>query len=688
MSLLADSRCRLKQLSECSKSRSKLSLSRDYAEIYGESECSGNVKKPRFSYGAAIAALPLRSLPSGNVKWNPVGEVKKSWESDSEKLDAVLADAKKIINQLNVNHSESIEEGKAFGMEAEEEDDDEEVRVLTHEEWSMLPLYHKEKCSSHKSNGELQNKIVDFVDLCSVGAESDQQSEMILGSTETENREEYQEQSFMDLDSKCNENCDGLINLQIGKHEQPQHADVMETLKLFREKYDQLKKCTSEIGEGKIPKPAHTAAGELVKEMGMCNFVEKPFGHIPGIEIGDAFRFRAELAVVGLHGHFVSGINYVHVNGKICATSVVESGQYENAAKTDDVLIYSGQGGNPKLKGKASDQKLERGNLALVHSMEMRYPIRVIFKRRNVMACRTLDTNVAYVYDGLYIVNDYWQRRGEHGKLVFKFELRRLSSQPRPREANAMLSKPIKRVDVCVLNDVSQGKEKFAVRVVNGVDDDLPPPFTYITEIVYPYWFKRVELIGCNCTDGCSNFKKCPCALKNVDNITCNEDGAILGAKPRVHECGPSCKCPPSCKNRVSQYGPHYQLEVFKTESRGWGVRSRNYISKGSFVCEYIGELSRMKEVKHKIGNDEYLLHIWKGYYEEGQGLENGFALDSTMCGNIGRFINHSYSPNLIVKEVFYDHDDKRMPHIMFFASKNIGHSQELTYDYMKTKND
>lgn len=95
-----------------------------------------------------------------------------------------------------------------------------------------------------------------------------------------------------------------------------------------------------------------------------------------------------------------------------------------------------------------------------------------------------------------------------------------------------------------------------------------------------------------------------------------------------------------------------------------------------------------MKEVQSEVDNNERLFYIRKGHYEEGQGLENGFALDSTMCGNIGRFINHNFSPNLIAKEVFYDHDDKRVPHIMFFASKNIGHSQELTYDYTRTKND
>ncbi|KAF9592861.1 hypothetical protein IFM89_017826 [Coptis chinensis] len=61
---------------------------------------------------------------------------------------------------------------------------------------------------------------------------------------------------------------------------------------------------------------------------------------------------------------------------------------------------------------------------------------------------------------------------------------------------------------------------------------------------------------------------------RNGGEIPFNHDGAIVEAKPLIYECGPSCKCPPSCYNRVSQHGIKFQLEIFKIKSRGWGVRS------------------------------------------------------------------------------------------------------------------
>ncbi|KAH0702422.1 hypothetical protein KY290_017720 [Solanum tuberosum] len=61
---------------------------------------------------------------------------------------------------------------------------------------------------------------------------------------------------------------------------------------------------------------------------------------------------------------------------------------------------------------------------------------------------------------------------------------------------------------------------------------------------------------------------------------------------------------------------------------------------------------------------------------------EDGFTIDAAIYGNVGRFINHSCSPNLCAQNVMYDYGDKRVPHIMFFASKSISPLEELTYHY------
>jgi euchromatic histone-lysine N-methyltransferase len=129
-------------------------------------------------------------------------------------------------------------------------------------------------------------------------------------------------------------------------------------------------------------------------------------------------------------------------------------------------------------------------------------------------------------------------------------------------------------------------------------------------------------------------------------------------------------------------------------------VRSLNSIPSGSFICESAGEVLEEKEAEQRTGNDEYLFDIGNQFNDNSlwDGLttlmpeaqpdavvevqNSGFTIDAAQCGNVGRFINHSCSPNLYAQNVLYDHDDKRIPHIMFFAVENIPPLQELTYHY------
>jgi euchromatic histone-lysine N-methyltransferase len=132
----------------------------------------------------------------------------------------------------------------------------------------------------------------------------------------------------------------------------------------------------------------------------------------------------------------------------------------------------------------------------------------------------------------------------------------------------------------------------------------------------------------------------------------------------------------------------------------GWGVRSLNSIPSGSFICEYIGEVLEDKEAEQRTGNDEYLFDIgnnktnntlWDGLstllpdsHSSSCEVVNdvGFTIDAAQFGNVGRFINHSCSPNLYAQNVLYDHNDIRIPHVMLFAAENIPPLQELSYDY------
>jgi euchromatic histone-lysine N-methyltransferase len=167
----------------------------------------------------------------------------------------------------------------------------------------------------------------------------------------------------------------------------------------------------------------------------------KRVGPVLGVNIGDKFRFQAELNVIGLHCHFYNGIDYMKKNGISLATSIVVSERYPNNMESCDVLIYSGHGGNPTVRGRQAvkDQKLQLGNLALKHSMDRKTPVRVIYKVK-LKSSKTFslkgtgwskNLNPIFVYDGLYIVEEFWEERGEFGKLVFKFKLKRNLDQPK-----------------------------------------------------------------------------------------------------------------------------------------------------------------------------------------------------------------------------------------------------------------
>ncbi|BFG20845.1 hypothetical protein CerSpe_071190 [Prunus speciosa] len=438
---------------------------------------------------------------------------------------------------------------------------------------------------------------------------------------------------------------------------------VKEALDEYREILTKLlQKHDSESNQQVCLRPDIEAAMCQRKKGHLVN-TRKQLGPIPGVKVGDEFRNRAELTVVGLHHKFRHGIEYMKKDGKILATSIVNSGRYANHIASPDILTYSGEGGNPRVDPKKpKDQRLERGNLALKNSMEEGTHVRVIrgINRFEVGTRAKKSSFRTYVYDGLYIVDSFWQEREEFGKLVFKFLLKRISGQPTVTWGKALdkSKKPMVSKDIVCKNDISEGKEKMPIRVVNAIDRASPPAFIYMRNVIYPDFFKATRKGGCDCLHGCLESKSCPCVMKIAGVLSYNN--TITDKKSLIYECGTTCKCSSSCKNRISQHGIQFKLEVFRTKSKGWGVRSRSYIPRGSFICEYVGEILQDKEVKQR----------------------RGFVIDATRHGNVGRFVSHSCSPNLFARSVLHDHDDVRIPHMMLFAEKNIPPNQELTYDY------
>nr|GMC80693.1 histone-lysine N-methyltransferase, H3 lysine-9 specific SUVH6-like [Ipomoea batatas] len=236
-------------------------------------------------------------------------------------------------------------------------------------------------------------------------------------------------------------------------------------------------------------------ASKIIKAKGKeVNTGNVILGEVPGVEVGDEFQYRVELALVGIHRLYQAGIDSMkHAEtGLTIAVSIVASGGYADDMDDPDVLRYSGQGGNLISKAKTpEDQKLERGNLALRNSISVKNPVRVIRGYKDLKPSESVDAKpkvaTIYVYDGIYTVQNYWtEKEGKHGKMVFMFELRRVPGQADVFWKEVKSSKKsIMRHGVCV-DDITGGEELLPICAINRIDSEKPPSFNYIHKMKYP----------------------------------------------------------------------------------------------------------------------------------------------------------------------------------------------------------
>mgnify|MGYP006191457639 CR=1 FL=1 len=169
-----------------------------------------------------------------------------------------------------------------------------------------------------------------------------------------------------------------------------------------------------------------------------------------------------------------------------------------------------------------------------------------------------------------------------------------------------------------VFADISRGREKFEIPVINEVDKAEPPlDFVYVA---HPVAGDGVTLVNdpdqlgcCTCTDNCRDPLRCECSLAMGGSFAYDETGVIMNEKPGgIFECNARCSCHVSrCKNRIVGNGPNLRLEVFRCDNplKGWGVRCKTDILPGTYIADYLGEVL-LEEDSEKRGlmlNDEYL---------------------------------------------------------------------------------
>lgn len=500
-----------------------------------------------------------------------------------------------------------------------------------------------------------------------------------------------------DVDTVANDTLKSINPVIFDLLNQPDGSrdSVSYTLMIFevlRRKISQIE----DLKEGNpgVARRPDLRTGTILLSKGIRTNGKKRIGVVPGVEIGDIFFYRMELCVVGLHSPSMSGIDYLGVKfsqeEEPLAVSIVSSGGYEDNAEDGDVLIYSGQGG---AKG-ASDQKLERGNLALEKTLHRGNEVRVI---RGIRDMATPGGKI-YVYDGLYKIQESWVDKGKTGFNIFKYKLVRLPGQPEAymtwKSIQQWTDKATSRVGL-ILPDLTSGAEKVPVCLANDVDNEKGPAyFTYCPTLKS---LKPTNSLhssaGCNCVGGClpGNYN-CSCIQKNGGYLPYSVNGVLLDLKSVVYECGPSCQCPPNCKNRITQGGLKIRLEVFKTKNKGWGLRSWDPIRAGAFICEYAGEVidnARMEELGGE-NEDDYIFDSTRIYQQleifssdtEAPKIPYPLYITAKNEGNVARFMNHSCSPNVFWRPVVRENKTESDLHIAFHAVKHIPPMTELTYDY------
>ncbi|XP_052080137.1 uncharacterized protein LOC127718205 isoform X2 [Mytilus californianus] len=197
-------------------------------------------------------------------------------------------------------------------------------------------------------------------------------------------------------------------------------------------------------------------------------------------------------------------------------------------------------------------------------------------------------------------------------------------------------------------------------------DPNQPPTFELLDENLYlseKKKSKKMKRMLCDCTIT-DEEKKC-----NVD--ACGED--CLNRMLYI-ECGSRCQCGDFCTNKRFQKRQFADVAAFRTDWKGFGLKTNAELPHGDFVMEYVGEVLDYKTFKSRT----------KQYAKSGEShfyfmaLNADEVIDASYKGNVSRFINHSCDPNCETQKWTVN----GVLRVGFFTKKEIPAGTELTFDY------
>lgn len=133
-----------------------------------------------------------------------------------------------------------------------------------------------------------------------------------------------------------------------------------------------------------------------------------------------------------------------------------------------------------------------------------------------------------------------------------------------------------KRLDRIVLYDMSLGREKIPVIMVNEVDNlPFPTEFEYITInvdsdniLATTQHACEDNFPCCDCVGLCNDVNTCACLKAESQRNYSSHGLLIAGSRRPILECNVRCGCSISrCTNRVVERGPQYPLQLFRIKN-------------------------------------------------------------------------------------------------------------------------
>ncbi|TIB74482.1 SET domain-containing protein [Wallemia mellicola] len=163
----------------------------------------------------------------------------------------------------------------------------------------------------------------------------------------------------------------------------------------------------------------------------------------------------------------------------------------------------------------------------------------------------------------------------------------------------------------------------------------------------------------------------CDCYLTGGE---CGNHSDCINRLTQVECLLDDCKTGPQCNNQRFQRKQWANIDIIKTEKKGYGLRANVDLDRDTFLIEYIGEVVTQTQFLRRMNT--YSKEGIKHFYF--MMLQNEEFIDATRRGNIGRFANHSCAPNCFVSKWVVGKYVK----MGIFTKRKIEKGEELTFNY------